>query len=174
MSAALEIAGDRLRVRFVRQGDRFGHVIDAWHEGAFQSVLESVEGAAHDLWPPSPPWQELHLETRSGAGRVALLVGRAGRSHWSLSVHLEPESGAILCDAACRTSAVPRWLGSTYHMLCSPPEPQITDCGLGVSVELLQGVKQPLLAEDGALVLSAIVSGETGPQTVRWQYRIAK
>lgn len=172
MSAALEIAGDRLRVRFARRGDRFGHGIDAWRDGAFHGVLESVEGAADDLWPPSPPWQELHIESRPGGEQVALLVGRAGRSHWSLSVHIELLSGAIHFDAACRTSDSPRWLGSTYQLLRPPPVPQLTDCGLGVTVELLGGAGQPFFM-NASLALPAVVSDEMGAKTIRWQYRIA-
>ncbi|MEQ8791856.1 MAG: hypothetical protein RIC55_36705 [Pirellulaceae bacterium] len=52
---------------------------------------------------------------------MALLVGMAGRSHWSLSVeprHDEsPDLAGFLFDAACRFGGTPQTLGSRYISL---------------------------------------------------------
>ena len=46
-------------------------------------LLTSVEGTAHNRWPPSPPLQSLAIEER-GEQTVALAVGMAGGAHWLL------------------------------------------------------------------------------------------
>jgi len=67
-------------------GDRFGHVIALAEGDARIELLRSVEGDHTHSWPPSPPLQEVHLEQRGDGASIALAVGKAGSSHWSLSV----------------------------------------------------------------------------------------
>ncbi len=87
-------------------------------------MLASEEGSDQDEWPPSPPLQQLHVEDRAGGGRVALLVGMAGQSHWSLSVEALPALRQLVFDAACRLggSADSRSgrLGSGYRAMIFP------------------------------------------------------
>lgn len=102
-----------IRVRFRWSGDRFKHVIDA----GGRVVAESVEGDSDSLWPPSPPIQQLSLETLDG--RPTLLgVGAAGRSHWSVSVQAVPHDRAAVFefDWACRFKSDPGVLGSEYRL----------------------------------------------------------
>ncbi len=122
MSAPLEVTGRMARVRFERTADRYGHTIEVCAESGFVSLFQSLEAAADDAWPSSPPLQDLHIEHRAGGVQVALLVGRAGRSHWSLSILVDPASDIIEFDAACRTSDTPLWLGSTYRRLPQPSD----------------------------------------------------
>ena len=78
-------------------------------------ILESVEGTPNQNWPPSPPLQELHLESRPDGKQLALLVGMAGNSHWSMSVEFDPAAGKALFDVACRVKREPGKLASTYR-----------------------------------------------------------
>ena len=113
--------GFHLRVEFEWQLDRYGHSISIVDpSGAVTPLLRSIEGGAEDDWPPSPPLQTLSIEKLPDARTVALLVGMAGRSHWSASV--EPQNGEarIIFDMACRYALdaqyprPPRLLGSCY------------------------------------------------------------
>jgi hypothetical protein len=106
--------GRLLRVEFVWRGDRFGHVISLVDADGARPLLESVEGSLADAWPPSPPLQSLTIETRQADSRVALLVGMAGRSHWSASIEALPDRAELRFDMACRHTELPAWLGSSY------------------------------------------------------------
>jgi hypothetical protein len=57
---------------------------------------------------------QVSIET-IGDRDVALLVGMAGKSHWSLSVDIDADRGSIRFDAACRIAVPPESLGSTYN-----------------------------------------------------------
>lgn len=112
---------ESLELRFRQHGDRQGHSLAWVREGQSTTMLESLEGDDQSAWPPSPPLQQLSIEQRE-TGDVALLVGMAGKSHWSLSVEALPD-GALRFEAACRLSpaeaqlpAHARWLGSTYRI----------------------------------------------------------
>ena len=112
------IDGRLLRVEFNWLGDRFGHLISAVHKsGEIRPLLESIEGAATDNWPPSPPLQSLSIETFPDGRRVALLVGMAGGSHWSASVEAVPDRAEFLFDLACRHAKQPTCLGNQYQRL---------------------------------------------------------
>lgn len=120
-----------LRLVFQRIADRWQHRLE-WSEASAarpaprvtapsdephgRLVLSSLEGGPLDDWPPSPPLQELHLEERGSIQPVALLVGMAGASHWSLGVECAPQGDALLLDVACRAARPPAWLGSRYQL----------------------------------------------------------
>lgn len=101
------------RVEFFRAADRIAHQVRIQRNEGPSTTWESLEG--HDLqhWPPSPAFQEVSIE-RIGDRDVALLVGMAGKSHWSLSVDIDPKRGSIRFDTACRISVDPDYLGSRY------------------------------------------------------------
>ncbi|MFO0906335.1 MAG: hypothetical protein U0939_25240 [Pirellulales bacterium] len=118
-----ELTGSgRLCVELRRESDRFWQTVWVERGGVRTKVCESREGSAADAWPPSPPLQQLHIEERVDLGAVGLLVGMAGRGHWSLS--LEPLAGrtALRWDAACRFPIAPDFLGSTWRLAhdCGP------------------------------------------------------
>ena len=144
-------------------------------------VLESVEGAADDDWPASPPLQSLHREDRPDGKRLALLVGMAGRSHWSLSVELDPVKQIVTCDVACRLHDQAEPLTSTYRIaessasasewleLRSGPHrfqlrPEATDqhsCKLEMAEQRLVAIRCETTA--GPL-----------PRTVRWRFALCR
>jgi hypothetical protein len=119
MLEGIDERGVGLRIVFFRLPDRLAHVIAAVKRSG--SIDESVtpllwsrEGTDADLWPASPPLQSLSIERRTDSG-VALLVGMAGRSHWSLSVEARSGATHVEFDAACRTGGENSWLGSSYQ-----------------------------------------------------------
>lgn len=163
------IASGDLQVVFVRSGDRFAHYLA--HTAAHDEILlASVEGTDDDAWPASPPWQELHVERR-GELLVALLVGRAGRSHWSMSV--EPDDHGLLFDVACRTSGKVDLLASTYRLVDAA-----TPVIAGKSIRFAAECELHVLT--GTIELSADLTARIVPphhepstsQTIRWKYRL--
>lgn len=102
---------DRLVVEFRWQDDRFVHRV--WTPG--DDVLSSVDGQADEVWPPSPPLQQLSPES-IGEKQLIFGVGSAGQSHWSVSIGVVDQDGqpALKFDWACRCKQAPEWLGSTY------------------------------------------------------------
>jgi hypothetical protein len=95
----------RLRVRFTWRGDRYAHEICLLRGGAWECVLKSVEGTPDEAWPASPPFQSLHVAPRGEGRQVALLVGMAGKSHWSASVELDAAREQARFEVACRVPA---------------------------------------------------------------------
>ncbi|MEL6110685.1 MAG: hypothetical protein AAFU85_32160, partial [Planctomycetota bacterium] len=95
-----------LQVRFDWEKDRYRHTVLRPAQ-----ELQSVIGDDAS-WPATPPLQQLSVETIDER-EVALGVGSAGTSHWSVSV--EPTEAGFLFDWACRTSETPGFLGSSYR-----------------------------------------------------------
>jgi hypothetical protein len=114
---ALTPAGDGLRAIFFWRVDRFAHRIERIESGATTPLLESLEGSDLDRWPPSPPLQQLTVESLPDGRAVALLVGMAGASHWSMTVEREPDAAALVFDVACRVKEEGGALGSAYRSL---------------------------------------------------------
>lgn len=110
------LSAARLRLRFVRGGDRYRHEI-LWTDAAGNEhlLLATVEGDDTSAWPPSPPLQDFHQEQRPGGATVGLAVGMAGRSHWSLAVEALPD-GQLRFDVACRANESPGPLGTRYRL----------------------------------------------------------
>ncbi|MGC4003588.1 MAG: hypothetical protein QM811_10840 [Pirellulales bacterium] len=165
----ITLASGPLRLVFRRDGDRYGHeirILDPRADGGERVVLSSVEGDAADACPPSAPFQHLHVEDRTStagtAEQVALLVGMAGRGHWSGAIETLP-TGGFLFDLACKTSQAPRFLGGTYRFA----GPEIEH----LRIELISA------AEDGTTLTFAeetlsIRAAQAVAGTTRWRYRI--
>ncbi len=183
--------GLALRADFESVGDFFRHRISVIAGDTETSVgWESVAPGDEPAWPRSPPIQELSLE--SVAGRDCLLgVGRAGKSHWSLSVETAAD-GELRFDFACRCSEPPRWLGSTYQPL--------SRSAAGLSAAVAPGAVAPGAVAQGAATQAPLspmppaFDGQLGtairpavdgslrieperlpdqwPGTVRWCYRV--
>lgn len=114
---AKSLTGESLRVEFVRQGDRYAHhlvAVDA--EGYRAILLDSEEGSANETREPSPPLQSLSIEKLPDGRNVALLVGMAGRRHWSASIEPLPNATGFAFDIACRTPHEEPVLVSTYSV----------------------------------------------------------
>ena len=162
-----------LSIEFCRATDRYAHQVFIGHGGERRLLLESIEGGGGEPWPPSPPLQELHVERQTDGRQVALLVGRAGRSHWSLSV--EPSESRLLMDAACRISGPAEWLGSTYRGLAGITVAEggaNLAVGCGLRLEWAETDQTALTADGNALRIHATGLAATGPRTVRWRYVI--
>lgn len=174
-----------LRVSFTRSRDRFGHEVSALFSAQQVPLLASQEGTDVERWPASPPLQQLSVEHRRDGQHVALAVGMAGNSHWSLSVQLQPERLAIEFDAACRCSAQPERLGSAYVTLVpfAPQGSGLVWMGDSASV-WLEARELPVEVPATRLIFVpeavAMVRLEPGREpwskapfsTVRWRYAI--
>ena len=120
-------------------------------------VGNSIEGDALDLWPFSPPLQQLSLEQIDDAD-VILGVGAAGRGHWSISVEIDREtSSAFKFDVACRCPEPPDFLGSRYQLADNLEMQALTD---DIQID-----------REAALVTAAVALKTAG--TYRWSYRIS-
>jgi hypothetical protein len=180
---ARNAAGDGLRATFFWRVDRYAHRIERLENGVAITLLESIEGSELDRWPPSPPLQQLHVESLADGRDVALLVGMAGESHWSLSAEREPGAEALVFDVACRVKNQNPQLGSAYRSLVRQelreglarlhrPGGQ----GAPAILELipLPNVQNPAphVLVDGRGVSLSFAGPIDPPQTVRWKYRL--
>lgn len=136
-------------VDFAWSEDRFDHSIQL-----DQTKIACKPGITSDSWPDSPPIQQLSIETIEGRD-VALGVGCAGTSHWSLSV--EPTDNGFRFDWACCVKETPRQLGTTYAS--------------NKSVEFTAGDDAAVLKSEAEIRIvpkqSVSASG-----TYRWQYEV--
>ncbi len=176
--------GQALRVRFERVGDRYGHELELVRRQETQSLLASFEAGDNPAWPASPPLQQISMETNARGQVVAMLLGMAGKSHWSLSV--EVQDAALVFDVACRAAGGTGQLGSQYRAAqpiprVAAPEPEgAMDQGLPIGDGRIHLQALPLpdfplarIDVDRSQHLLRIVPA-TAPDrsTVRWRYRI--
>jgi len=164
--------GSLLQVDFYLNADRFEHAIKRLSaDGTCRASWTSVLQSDSPDWPASPPIQELSRE--SIAGRDVLLgVGRAGKSHWSISIEtasLDSEPSLIF-DIACRCTAPPIWLGSNYLVDPSASLPGVPPSCLTVN------------CDDHSILIQSDVDGrrvepiqrpERWPATIRWRYTVS-
>lgn len=106
---------------FRPDGDRWSHqlLIDGtpcWQsvEGV-PSLPKGMVPGLSERWPASAVVTEVS-RIEIAAGPALLAVGRAGRSHFSLSV-AATEDDRLLFELACRLHEPPGWLGSVYRPL---------------------------------------------------------
>jgi hypothetical protein len=179
--------GTRLRITFVRRGDRYGHRLSAVLVGqaggeSIVPLAESVEGTSDDPWPPSPPLQSVSIEKLPDGRTVALLVGMAGRSHWSASIEEVREQCGVQFDLACRCQA-PGTLGSQYAPLpgaiiavAADGSACVWNPARDVAVTITAGNEVVSLAAlargevPHVCIIPSAMAGARGA-TIRWQYR---
>jgi hypothetical protein len=154
-----------LRIVFPWHVDRYAHEI--WLRDGIDwiRVLASVEGSPEEAWPASPPFQSLEIADRA-ATPVALLVGMAGKSHWSASVEMDGRARLVRFEVACRVrEGDVGTLGSTYRH-CPGPVP----CD-ALAVELERRFGPVELRHSGDLLEIAVPDCETqAARTIRWNY----
>ncbi len=182
MTNSLQVLDDQrrgLRINFHWHQDRFAHSIGFADEKRFVPLLASHEGSETDPWPHSPPLQDLSELPSASGQRSILLVGRAGRSHWSASVETSLSPLAIHLDIACRLYESPQILCSSYRTMTLP----VISSASQVAVEMdghtawlqadpLPGAKSHWeITAEGCALRTMPISPET-PQTVRWKYRV--
>lgn len=160
------IEGGDLRVEFFRSADRVAHRVLL--RGVM--IAHSVEGTPEQDWPPSPPFQEVHFETSPQGVPLALLVGQAGRSHWSASVSAG-EGSQIVFDVACRLHLMPDCLGTAYQLAatCARTTDSVQIESTGGRCQLLTDSRLELQGCD--VQIAPLSQSESLPQTVRWTYR---
>jgi hypothetical protein len=185
---AAVIEADGIRVVFFRAGDRYAHRVEVWdaRQGAWCSEWESVEGTPDEGWPASPPLQQLHVEQRP-EGKVALLIGMAGRTHWSAAVEVVRVGGVpsgpriIRFDVAARvsqgnrgTDGIGRHLTSTYRRNSRQANEGAGERQASIRLEVSGG---PISAESETCnaELRVIRPGDPPPHactatTVAWRY----
>lgn len=160
---ATDAFGRTLCIEFVRRNDRYGHAVSVVDSDCHaRAVLESVEGSAPDEWPASPPLQSLSIEELAPGRHAALLVGMAGRSHWSASIEAVPGEAAFVFDIACRTSGGNAELGSLYRAV----ERDGNRC-------VVTAEKECSVNPAGQGQIAIVPVGIRGPGTIRWKYRVA-
>ena len=164
--------GVQLEVSFQKLRDRFQHTISIVRSSSTIALLSSIEGLADDDFPPSPPQQQLSIEQR-GEDKVALLVGMAGKSHWSMSVETVQARNAIIFDVACRLTRKPQWLGSSYQ-LASALQVDVANRKILLDEDsiLLNALETDFRfdANHDRLVAEPLTQGGELPSTVRWRY----
>jgi hypothetical protein len=165
MSSEVVLSCGRLRIVFQRLSDRIRHRVEVFDAGTWMPQLESVEATGSDEWPSSPPLQTLHVEERPD-GPVALLVGMAGRSHWSASVAADKSRSRMTFDIACRTAAASQWLGSTYHWLVE------SENAARQETRIVPMAATLMSCDESQLVLKAEIDQPSQQRTVRWGYSI--
>lgn len=171
--------GRGLRVTFTWDEDRFGHEI-AYLEGPAATVCLKAElGVEQDPWPASPALQQLSLEGLQSDRPRALLVGMAGKSHWSQSVEADATAASLTFDVACRVQRQPRWLGSSYRTLHDAWRSPTADgrIAMGSQIELniepAAGSPPSRIERVGdLLVIAPDLRTLRLPTTVRWKYRV--
>lgn len=184
LESAAARGGGRLYLCFTRRADRISQSLECRVGERRIELFVSHEGEAGEAWPPSPPLQQLLIEPRGSEGQVALLVGMAGRSHWSLSV--EPVAGraAFRFDAACRLNAPPTWLGHVWRAsetLGRPSEatPNAMSWRIGAGLLAMTGEAAsdreslaPCEFHDGECRIGAKIPEGRFPLTVRWRFTV--
>lgn len=174
--SAIDERGTGLRLEFVRRDDRYAHQIEFVDGPATRLCCRSLEGSSDDIWPPSPPLQQLHFEPRGDGQPVALLVGMAGKSHWSMSVEAEPAARCFVFDVACRLAAAPACLSSRYGFEETPVFGAesgivcVNDKKLFFEVE--DTTTASIVGQDNALAIVCRDASDRFPATARWKYRI--
>ena len=153
--------GRALEVEFTWQIDRYAHTILLTDQEARATIYSSVEGTSDEVWPSSPALQQLSIENRTQGKDVALLVGMAGKNHYSAAIEVVPAKGRIYFDIACRSTQTPAWLGSTYR------------CCSSESSLCLQAAKESQVLREKELVRISQTAPQAPPATWRWQYEIA-
>jgi hypothetical protein len=91
-------------------------VIERTGYASSTSPLCSLESDATRTWPHSPPLQQISVE-EIGDAPVALGVGAAGSSHFSISIssRLWQQQPALQFDVAVRCNPAADGLGSGYQ-----------------------------------------------------------
>ena len=106
-------------------GGTLGHLSFDWSHDRYQhrwsfpkSALKiiSVESESTELWPLSPPLQQIHCQSFGDGREVIFGVGMAGRGHWSASFTLVPDLNCWIVEFACRCPVTPERLSSCYQI----------------------------------------------------------
>lgn len=103
------------------EGGELGDLSFDWKDDRYQhswnlpdAKVCSVESDSLQLWPVSPPLQQIHQQSFGDGREVIFGVGMSGRGHWSASYTLIPDLKCWIVELACRAPIVAEALASTY------------------------------------------------------------
>jgi len=114
---AVRLEAGRVAAVFSRQDDRWRHAIFIDGVARYESLEGPEPPAADPRWPAAPVLTEVSRIDVAGSPAIGG-VGRAGRSHYSLSMARHPtEPDTLVVEVACRIHESPGWLGSTYRAI---------------------------------------------------------
>ena len=179
VSEPITLRARGLSVVLSRLVDRYRHEVLITSDET-RVVLASLEGTDEQAWPPSPPFQDLHARQSSAGIDAAMLVGRAGRSHWSASIEVDRSQETILFDIACRSSGPIDWLGSRYRCfvgqaVATEGERRTLLVASDLQVDVLE--REARLSEDDqthVLSIAPLWTASSKSRTIRWRYRIGR
>ncbi|OYP35445.1 hypothetical protein [Rhodopirellula sp. MGV] len=134
---------------------------------AGNDILQSYNDLDEAAWPLSPPIQQLSVEEINDHD-VALGVGCAGTSHWSLSV--EPIESGYQFEWACRTKVAPEKLLSTYRRMAADGSTDGDTKATATAWSLLPQGKTVSANRDGMTSLAPDQSLDSAG-TFQWTYR---
>lgn len=174
------LAGSALGVRFFAAGDRFAHIISLRNREQSQVFFESVEGGPDDAWPSSPPLQSVIIEKPSASRRLAMLLGMAGQSHWSLAVELLTSADGewLIFDFACRAPQPPEFVGSRYRfgplVRWNKEEwPMMPSGQVRLRTDDYTALLRPHGSPNEMVMIPRTAQGSIAfPATLRWKYSI--
>jgi len=173
----LTLSSGQIEVLFTWHGDRWHHSLHLRQaDGTFRPACLQTAPATPDEdpnWPSSPALVEL-AEVSGPQGAAVVGVGKAGKTHFSASITAERDGG-ICFEIACRLTAPPGWLGSTYAA-SSGPRLTITPVNA-----VLQGAAAAPNGRPPSPTLVQIVprtadhasrGGLKTASTIQWSYRV--
>ncbi len=169
----LTLDGGKLgELAFEWREDRYRH---CWRLGDTE-LLTSSEGTSGCTWPASPPLQQIHLQSFGDGREVVFGVGMSGRGHWSASFTLVPDLRCWIVELACRSTAKPENLSSTYQL----PSGWAAASGgswelpVGEVVARLEPIQPTTLAtrDDQLLRLQPASIADATPSTTQWAFRL--
>jgi len=168
--------GGELRVAFELGGDCYEHEVALIANDKRVQLLSSQVPTENRDWPASPPAQQLTIDSQPD-GNVSLLVGQAGRSHWSASVSADQKTGSLTFDVACRVKGSPTFLGSAYQLGEEAVWSESSHCVAATvdSVLIVVQAESPETActiNDGLLRITPTWQPQPKPHTVCWKYTI--
>ena len=116
---SLSKSSPEVATQVLQHPDKIGSVTFEWNGDRFSYTvmladqqLSTPSDSGPPSWPDTPPIQQLSIESIDDRP-VALGVGCAGTSHWSLSI--ESVEDGFRFDWACRAKELPEQLGSGYR-----------------------------------------------------------
>ncbi len=109
--------GVGLQVRFSWRQDRHCHTISLLVDDRPIPYSNRSKVQVSTFGLPAHPLQQRSVEELRPATKVALLVGMAGKSHWSMSVEPANDRAGFVFDVACRSGETAGQLGSGYLLL---------------------------------------------------------
>ena len=156
-------------------GDRFATELELVHGEEATVILRSLEGDSADIWPTSPPLQEV-IPQSNEQGDYQAGIGRAGKSTWSVIVAPLADDGpaGFELDFACRIKSEPEWLGSTYQLVASNaqlrgPKVRIELGDLAVTCE--PDTSSVVEMNQTQIIIKPHSQDDALPRTERWKYR---